>query len=214
MEASTLFKPLLNALSPEVRDFLNAGGWLLIVGIGGLILLVVVAALVRRLFAAARRRPPLAQLALTEDLSTYPPPPASWGPRRLTIYGLPARVRLVVLAPLGLEAGQLRPEDAEALLDQVVPGLGAFVRSDRPRVRVWPTQLSHQGFFAALRRHTLFPGGEERTLTRWVLLMGRVFFNHRPIGLGLALLADQDNTLGRITLEHPHQWAEALRMKM
>jgi len=46
-----------------------------------------------------------------------------------------------------------------------------------------------------------------------VLLMGRVFIENRPIGLGLALLTSQENTLGRIVLEQPHDWMQALRIK-
>jgi hypothetical protein len=130
----------------------------------------------------------------------------------LTVHGLAARVRLIVAAPLGYEASAVMPNEIEALVNYVVPGLGHMVRADKPRIRVWETQLSYQGFTAAFRRHTLVPDMDHQ-VSRWVLVMGKTLIDRKPYALGLALLADQDNTLNRITLEQPHQWMEALRVK-
>jgi hypothetical protein len=211
MEAPDFLRPLLEQLPPDVQTFLNSGGWLLAVAVVVLALLLLVAVALRRLLARVRRRAPAEQPPVAEDLASYPTPPALWGPRRLTLYGLPVRLRLVVVAPLGLEAGHIVPEDVEGLLDRVVPGLGPCIRADRPRVRLWPTQLSYQGFTAAFRLLTLVPQ-TEREPSRWALLMGRVLIARRPIVLGLALLGDQEHTFGAIALEHPHQWMQALRI--
>jgi hypothetical protein len=208
MEPPSFLQPIIEALPPDVQRFLNAGGWVVVAVLLGLIVLLLFGALVRRLFRG-RAKPPPELPTLTEDLSTYPPPPPLWGNQRLTVYGLPVRVRLVVAAPLGYEAGEIH---AEAILNQVVPGLGQAVRTDKPRIRIWPTQFSYPGFVAAFRRHTLTPD-PDAAVTRWVLLMGKALVNRRPLAVGLALLADQESTLGRVTLEHPHQWMEALRVK-
>jgi hypothetical protein len=204
-------KPYIEMTPPDVQSFLNAGGWIV-----GLVLLAVVAwlllwAVVRLLFRR-RRKPPVAVLDLTEDLATYPPPPALWGSRRLTVYDLPVRLRLVVAAPLGTEAGALHEEDIERMLDLVIPGLSAFLKSDKPRIRAWPTQLSHQGFTAAFRRFTLRPD-PENPVSRWVLVMGKALIGRRPVAIGFACLADRDNTLSRVVVEQPHQWMEAMRIK-
>src|SRR5207248_1989115 len=56
---------------------------------------------------------------LKERLATYPPPPGQPGPRRLTVEGIPVRVRLIVVAPVGKEQ-PIRPEDVTALADGVL----------------------------------------------------------------------------------------------
>jgi hypothetical protein len=128
------------------------------------------------------------------------------------VHGLPVRLRLIVAAPLGYEAGDILLDEVEALLNYLVPGLSQMLEADRPRIRTWPTQFSSQGFVAAFLRHTLTPD-PERQLSRWVLVIGKALMEHRPVAVGLVLLADQENLLGRITLEHPHQWLEALRIR-
>src|SRR5262249_16875334 len=75
------------------------------------------------------------------------------GDRRLTVYHLPVRLRLVVVAPAGTEY-TVDPIGVERLLDMVIPGLGAVAFHDKPRVRVWPAQLSHQGFAVSFHRRT------------------------------------------------------------
>lgn len=210
METPTFFKPLVERLPPDLRLFMDAGGWVVVVAVGGLILLVIMAAFLRRLFRKPRR-PAKKTPILDEELASYPPPPALWGEQRLTIYGLPVRLRLVVVAPLGYEAGEITPDQVEAILGLTLPGLGQMVRADKPRIRVWPTQMSYQGFFAAFRRHTLLPDPENQ-LSRWVLAMGRTFFERRPLVIGLVLLADQETPINRVALEQPHQWVEAMRV--
>ncbi len=211
MDPPDFLKPLIDLLPPDAQGFMNAGGWLVIVLLVALVALAILWGFLRRLFRP-RRRTAVTEPNLTEDLSTYPPPPPLWGEQRLTIYGLPVRLRLVVAAPLGYEAGQVRGEDIEAILGQVVPGLGQVVRGDKPRIYIWPTQLSYQGFAAAFRRNTLLPDPESQ-LTRWVLLMGKALVERRPLAIGLVLLSEQENTIARVSLEHPHQWFETLRVK-
>ncbi len=211
MEPPGVFRPLIESLPPGAQEFLNAGGWLLIAAGLGVIALLIIWLLLRGLVRGRGRRRRRIATELTEDLAAYPPPPALWGNQRLTVYDLPARLRLVVAAPLGLEGGEVWDNQIEWLLDQAAPGLGALVRSDRPRVRVWPTQMSKEGFAASFRRHTLVP--DERGVSRWILLVGRILVARRPVALGLALLANQDNTLGRITLDQPHEWMTVLRIK-
>ena len=119
-------------------------------------------------------------------------------------------MRLVVIGPLGLEAGSVNAEEANDLLDLAVPGLGQRLQLDLPRVRQWPTQLSHQGFVAAFRRNTQLPESDTR-LRRWILVMGKVLRNGGPIAVGLALQSSEPNTLGPVVLNYPHQWMEVLR---
>ena len=106
---------------------------------GVLILLVVVILVMSR-----GKKPVNPGSGLDEDLSEYPPAPGKPGPRRLTIHGRPVRVRLVVVAPVGKRG--IAEGGAEALLEEVLRGLGQIAQQDKPRIKIWPPQLSQQGF--------------------------------------------------------------------
>jgi hypothetical protein len=194
---------------PGARGFLEGGGWLAVLGVGGLLLLLLLGALIRGLF---RRLPQgEAEVDLEEDLSALPPAPPHAGDVRLTVDGIPVRLRLVVLAPAG--KGQApEPEMAAAVLDRVVPGLGDVARRDGPQTRVWLGQLSYEGFANTFHRNTPVPEGEKKP-SCWVLLAGRADLGGRQVLLGLALQAVKPNTLGRRTLK-PHEWATTLRLKV
>jgi hypothetical protein len=194
----------------RLQDFASTedGRWALLSLAGAAVVLVILLVAFRRWRAAHGKVP---SVDLLEDLATYPPaPPLPPSARPLVLYGLPVRVRLVVIGPLGLEAGSVAAEEANDLLDLAVPGLGQRLQLDLPRVRLWPTQLSHQGFVAAFRRNTQLPEGDAR-LRRWVLVMGKVLRNGSPIAVGLALQSTEPNTLGPVVLNYAHQWMEVLR---
>jgi hypothetical protein len=210
----TFFEPLTRHLPPEVRDFLNAGGWWPVLGVLALVALLLLWAVLRRLGRAlfGRRARPSGgwDEELTIDLSECPLPVRPPGERRLTVYHVPVRLRLVVVAPAGKEH-KVDATRVEKLLEGVVPGLGAAATTDRPRIRVWPPQLSHHGFAAAFHRRTPRPE-EEGQPSRWVLLAGRAQVGRQPVLLGLGAWADEPNLLGRLTLE-PHQWLDVLRLE-
>src|SRR5262249_55514705 len=103
---------------------------------------------------------PALQSGLREGLAEDPPAPPPAGPRPLPLAGIAARVRLVVLAPAGNQAEAIEASAAEALLDQVLHGLGGVARVDKPRVRVWPAQLSSQGFAPTFHRVVAKPDAE------------------------------------------------------
>jgi hypothetical protein len=203
----------LRELLPQPgRDFLDAGGWYLVLAILVVLILGVLAVVLRAIGRAltARRKPPNPEGHLVEDLGNYPPPPGKPGPRRLFVQGFPARVRLVVLAPQGkqdnVDAGK-----AEALLELVVRGLGGVAQQDSPRVRIWPRQLSNQGFAVSFHRLTKKPEPDTKP-SRWVLVAGQAQAGSRKILVGLALQADEKNSLGKLTVE-PDRWNEVLRIK-
>lgn len=213
-EIKKTLAPLTDSLPPSVRDFLDSGGWWVVIGVTALILLLLIWGiadrLLRRLF---RRRVRWGDWnkELDEDLATYPSPAQPPGNQRLTVYHLPVRLRLVVLAPAGTET-QVNLENVNQFLDQVVPGLAAIAASDRPRVRAWPPQLSQQGFAIAFQRHTRRPEAQGQP-SHWLLVAGRVQFGRQSTLLGLALWMDQPTTLNPVVLE-PHQWLDVLRIKV
>jgi hypothetical protein len=200
-------------LFPAARGFLEGGGWLAILG-GGvlLVLLLLWLAVVRPMRRLSRREPVIPRAdPLVEDISAIPPASPHFGDVRLTVEGIPVRLRLVIMAPAGT-AYMLAPELVPALLDRVVPGLAEAVKRDSPEVRIWPGQLSTDGFAHAFHRNTPVPEGE-RTPSRWVLLAGRADLGERQVMVGLALQTIKPQTIGRRTLK-PHDWATTLRIKV
>jgi hypothetical protein len=185
--------PLLESLS-EHRNTIIGGG---VIVLGVLVLII----LVMKLSKGGKAGPN--EPALAEDLSTYPPPPKAAGPR-VTVMNQPGRLRLVVLAPVGKRA----LGEPEAVLDQVVHGLGDAAAADKARVRKWPPQLSSAGFAPTFFRLTTRPGVEGKP-SRWVLLGGPARAGDRPILLGLAVLLDAPSKLGLVTLEEL-QWPDVL----
>jgi hypothetical protein len=207
-DVKQILEPFIDWLPPPARDY-----WWAILGAAALAVVLVLLAAVRRLFRAlfGRRRPARSlDLGPVENLDEYPLPLGPAGQRRLTVEGLPVRLRLVVVAPLGKQ-GQIREADLPELLDQVLWGLGTLYREDSPGVRLWPPQLSSQGFAAAFHRR-LRKREPEGQPSRWVLVAGPTPPRPRPVLLGLALWADAVNRIGRLTLE-PGQWSSVLRIQ-
>jgi hypothetical protein len=207
----TLLKPLTDWLPAELRDKLPVEAWWGILAVAAILVLVLLLLILRgigrALFGrrAAPAPPPDEDVIRLDEI----PLPLSQAARKLWVYHLPARLRLVVAAP----AGAQRDVDAtsiERLLDRVIPGLGKVAEQDRPRVRIWPPQLSHQGFEMSFSRRAKKREADGRP-SRWVLVAGRANAGGQPVLLGLALWTDEPNTLGRVHLEGP-QWLDVLRL--
>jgi hypothetical protein len=193
------------------RDFVQGPpGWYVVLGVAGLIILLIFWLLVRGLF---RRPPPAPEPApsLEEDLSAYPEAKPSTGDRQLRVEGVPVRLRLVVVAPAGKDSA-VHAGEVAGMLEEILPGLGEIYRSDKPSIKVWPRQLSYEGFTKHFHRNMLTPEPEGEQ-SRWVLLGGRAKLGQQQIMLGLALQAVKPTTLGRRTVE-AHEWATILRVRV
>jgi len=200
----------INELPQGVRSFLDQGGWWLVLGIAVLVGLLIFFRLVR-LVLAGRRRPFLeSEKEFEVDLDECPLSAAPPQERQLTVYHIPVRMRLVVVAPVGRES-DLDATVVENLLDEVIPGLGDIARWDHPRIRVWPSPMSNQGFSIAFHRrlHKPDPDGQP---SQWILVAGRAQAGRMPVMIGLGLWAEKPNMLGHINLE-PHQWLDVLRLQ-
>jgi hypothetical protein len=199
----------MNDLLRNLEQLWNTPLGPFLLGGGGIVLALILLAII---VGWLRQRPgPVAQPDLTVELGALaPPPPLPEGAQPLRCHALPCRIRLIVAAPLGTDAGAIIIEDVLPMLDAAMPGLAAIAHRDQPLVRLWPTQLSNQGFAAAFRRHAQLPN-PEATIKPWILVMGRVLRHGRSFALGLALLADREHTLGPIQLDKPHEWMEVLQ---
>jgi hypothetical protein len=84
------------------------------------------------------------------------------------------------------------------------------LNADKPRVRIWPGQLSQQGFAMAFHRHLRHPEPDART-SPWISVAGKIQFEGETLMLGLVFWTAEKTTLGQMTLE-PHQWRDILRL--
>jgi hypothetical protein len=199
-------RKLQDLVPDQVSDLLARWGWRLGLGLVALIMVWVGWRALRGLF---RRPPKSREASLEENLADYPPPPGQPGHQRLTIDGVPVRLRLVVAAVA--KTDRLAPEEVEALLDRVVKGLTAIAQRDRPRVRIWPTPLSHDGFARTFHRVTRHPDTPGRP-SSWVLAAGTVRIDRRTLFVGLAVLADELEIFEPLILQ-PEDWPYRFRVQ-
>ena len=201
---------LIDNVPEDLANWLSGWGWYVVLGVGAFIALMLLLGLLsflRRLFA---RTPALPAENLEERFAEYPPLKPSTGDRRLTIEGVPVRLRLVVVAPAGSES-EFDDEKIDKLLDRILPGLGGVFNADRPRVRIWPMQLSHEGFTKHLHRNTIIPEGE-RQLSPWAVVAGMAKLDDCQVMLGLGLQALKRTTIGRKSIG-AHEWDVLLRVR-
>jgi hypothetical protein len=201
--------PLFAAAAPPGQNLLqsiDAQNLMLYgaIAVGILLLLVVLIFLMSR---GKKRVNP--ESGLDEDLSEYPPAPGKPGSRRLTVHGRPVRLRLVVVGPVGKR--NIAEDGAEALLDEVLRGLGRIAQEDKPRIKIWPPQLSQQGFAPTFFRMTHCPDRAGKP-SHWLLAAGPSRAGGRPVLLGLAMWADDKGPMEQTILTET-AWDEALQIK-
>jgi hypothetical protein len=202
-------KALTDALPDSVRPyalFIVLG----IVGIAALFGLIILFFIARLIFGRGKGKADK-ESKLAERLTEYPDLKPSTGDRQLRIEGVPVRMRLVVVAPAGT-ASEVDMDDIPDMLERIVPGLGEIYKYDKPRVKVWPTQVSYQGFATFFHRNTL-TGAKDGEQTRWAMAAGRVKLCKQQVMLGLALQSVKPNTVGRRTVDS-HEWASMLRVRV
>jgi hypothetical protein len=210
MAPQSWWESFFNLLPDSAREY----GWA-IVAVSAVVLLLLLWAIFDRLILRplfGRRSAPLpGEEHLRVDVTRLPtvtPPTSS---RRLLVEGVPARVRLVVLAPLGQGRAHALPDDPTTLFDRVLPGLGAVVRDDGALVKLWPAQVSRAGFAPKFHALVWTPDAPD-SASRWVLAAGPVRAGDRQFSLGLALEADEPCFLGRQTVT-PDRWTWLLRIR-
>lgn len=207
-------EPAARHLPAPVREFLESGGWLLVCAVLGLVVLLWLRSLGKRLYRALfrrKKRKRYGEKQLRENLALLSEGYTEAGPRQVTVKGIPARLRLVVMAPAGKDVGDLSPEMVDHLLDLIKPGLGEVASYDYPKVHVWPRQYSAGGFPLAFFEHVRVPESKGRR-SPWVLLAGTVSLGRQKVHVGLALHADEPNNLRNVTVKN-EQWLDHLGLK-
>ncbi len=185
---------------------------LIMMGVGAvvaLILLLILIAVLRMLFRKKPEERSTDANMSPVNLASLPAPPPP-GKREVLVDGMPARLRLVVVAPIGRQ--NIIPEDGVGiLLDQYVRGLGAIMKQDDPEVHIWPAQLSNAGFAPTFFRLVSRPEPDGKA-SRWILLAGATPARPKAVLLGLAFHAEEANTIGNTSVQ-VEKWATVLRIQ-
>jgi len=189
----------------EIRELLIAGGAVLL----GLMIVVL---FLKSLLGGGRKRGKVKKAAeLREFLDEYPPTPPPGRGSRLWVDGVPARLRLVVVVPTGMQQEPITADDVPELLNAVLRGLGGCVAADKPRIRVGPPQLSVAGFAPTFFRNVESPDADGDP-SIWVRLAGPAKARGKPVLVGLALLTEEETDIGSLALE-PNEWVHHLSIE-
>lgn len=175
-----------------------------VAGIGAIVALWVLLKI-----AKGKKRHPDLEKGQREKLGDYPPPPPA-GNRELLVNSVPARLRLVVLAPTGSQNANFTADEAGEILDDVLKGLGSFLKADKPRVKIWPAQLTIPGFAPSFHRLVLTPDAGAKS-SPWIKLAGPARVGKKTFLVGLALLADEETKLGEVHMDTT-DWQEMLQI--
>lgn len=207
MQEVPWWRELLDKILPggNADGALSAGR--LIGALVAVLIILIVFRYLKQMIFGGRKGPAQEQGVYEEDLAEFPPPPA--GSKRILVENIPARLRLVVVAPVGKD-DPIDVKHVEEMLDQILYGLGDMARQDRPRIRAWPAQMSNKGFAITFNRlmHRPEPAGKP---SRWVLVAGQTLPRPRKMMLGLVLLADKPNSVNHLN-PAPEQWATILKV--
>lgn len=188
----------------EIRQWLIYGG----AAAGGLIVLLV---LLRSLGGKKKKGHKDLEKSQHERLAEFPPAPPAAGAKRLVLDGLDVRLRLVVFAPVGTEKRPIDPDEVPELFNDLMRGLGSFIQTDKPRIRIWPAQLSVHGWPPTFFRLVESPDEEHRK-SNWVRVAGTIKIAGSPHLLGLALYTEEANKVGTVILEPP-EWARRFQIE-
>jgi hypothetical protein len=175
-----------------------------------------ISAFVVVLWLSRVRRRATAASADTSELTVQVGSLPATGPRsdgpRLEFYGVPVRLAVLVLAPVGRD-GAL-PEDPllPRLVDQLLPQLRSVLDHDQPLFRRWPAQLSSQGFFHAFFHHLALPGDRGKN-SPWCSVAGKFTAQGQQYLVGMVCCADRPNALSEVVVEHEGRWLDTVRVK-
>jgi hypothetical protein len=164
-----------------------------------------------------RRRRPHPVERRQEDLAIDVSQLGSAGPPQdgpaLELYHMPMRLAAIVIAPTGRGSDPPDEDRLPAIADQLVPGFGAVLAAHAPAVRIWPAQLSSQGFANTFFAQARLPGSEGKS-TPWCALAGRFEADGQKFLAGLVLRGSAANNLSHVVVERESQWMDLMRVRL
>ena len=185
--------------------------WMLVSALAVLVFLLFVL-LVQR---AGRRRIPAdvddADLSIDVGRISDTGPPS--GANQLTVYHVPVRLAVLVLAPVGRGHPLPLADRLPGVCDQLLPGLSRVLVPHETQFRRWPPQLSSHGFAQALFKNARLPGDRGKQ-TPWCSVAGRFEADGEFLLAGLVCCAANDNSLSEIIIDKPCGWLDVMRVSV
>jgi hypothetical protein len=206
-------QPVTQHLPVPAQDFLNGGGWPAV--LLGLMLLVLSGPRIHRgrkhYVHRHKKHYPASGSQPQDELAVIGDAMTALGTRQITVNGMPARLRLVIMAPASRKTSALPREAHAELLEAILPGLGEIATFDFPRVETWPDHQARDRFRATLDKSVHFP---ERSgdSSRWLIVAGETLLLQGPVHWGLGLYTNEPTTY-RIIEVPPGQSASTLGIR-
>ncbi|MFO0843378.1 MAG: hypothetical protein U0797_13425 [Gemmataceae bacterium] len=204
-------KPYTQHLPPVIQEFLEDGGWLLVllgITVTGALGVRSITRRFRKAVSRKQKRTRRATEHVEVDLEEIGDAMNEPGKNQATVRGFFGRLRLVVMAPASSYVGDLLPEMAESLLDWIRPGLGAVYLNDTPRVLVWPRFPSEGRFLEFVQKSVRIP--EERgRKTPWMVCAGTTHLGRQRIYLCIVTHLDKPGYMREVRVDQD-KWGELL----
>tara|TARA_B100000945_G_scaffold316626_1_gene317901 strand:+ start:1523 stop:2101 length:579 start_codon:yes stop_codon:yes gene_type:complete len=150
------------------------------------------------------------QVNLTIAIEKLPLLPVINEPVRMEIYGSPVRIRALVISPIG--RGQSLPEKEHLgnILNHFIPDFMRILELHQPIFRKWPEQLSSNGFIQSFFNNLAIPNKGQGTV--WCSIAGKIEVLGSGYLIGMVCNTATPNSLSQITVQHPGQWLDILRV--
>ena len=172
----------------------------------------IVLSIVWNLIRRRRREQAINEPDLDIDVASLGEGGPAPGELQLEFYNLPMRLAGIVLAPVGRRRRLPPPDEMQAVIDSIVPGLAEVARAHRPVLYYWPTQLSPRGFAHSFFSHARLPGDAGKG-TPWCSAAGVFRVDDQPVMAGLIMSAKSNNRFGQVIVELETKWLDLLRIR-
>ena len=200
-----------------INNFLdNQGGWLIIIGSTVTICFLWLKRTVKRFRKVTKKKRRKASDTWNTDLAwhmgdlgdvVHPVEGV-----QLTVKGMPARLRAVVLSSGTKETQPITDRSIDGILDFIQEGMSKTLIQDQPLVRIWEPAYGGSKAFANLCQNLVTIPGPKGKSTNWVIVAGTVEFNAtEKVHIGLAFQTEKATTLRNLTVDgQTTKWQDAI----
>lgn len=209
--------PVTQHFPPFINNFLdNQGGWLIIIGLTVTICFLWLKRTVKRFRKVTKKKKRKASDTWNMDLAWHMGELGDVAHPvegvQLTVKGMPARLRAVVLSSGTKETQPITDRSIDGILDFIQEGMSKTLIQDQPLVRIWEPAYGGSKAFANLCQNLVTIPGPKGKSTNWVIVAGTVEFNAtEKVHMGLAFQTEKATTLRNLTVDgQTTKWQDAI----
>lgn len=199
--------PVTQHLPEFVNNFLdNQGGWWILIGLTILICFLWIKSTIKRIRRLTKKKSRKASDTWNKDLAW---PLGGIGEIvhpvegvQLTVKGLHARLRAVVICPATKETQSPSEHSLEGIFEQIEAGMSRTLIQDQPLIRIWEPTFGGPQAFASLCHNLVTIPGPKGKPSKWVVVAGTVEFGPTDkVHLGLAFQTEKATSLRNLTVD-------------